>query len=220
MTPPLSSTGSVDDVASSAYSMHTADGRYDLVQRTPEFYRGTSFLMLGGRLVKLDVPEDAEIARFLQGPDAGHSPVGLGPGGATFPEAPCWPWISTPFSPASATSKCSSSPKRGFLLGRLRTTRNTLLFTTLDNVRGRLYRLTLADGEWQREEIALPGLGTVGIGSTSEVDDSFFFYYTGFLTPSSLYFVPDGGEPTVVKCSPVVVRPRGHERRAVRGRFL
>ena len=44
-------------------------------------------------------------------------------------------------------------------LGRVSSTRNHLLITTLDNVRGRLYRLTPGDNGWTTEEITLPGLG-------------------------------------------------------------
>ncbi len=97
------------------------------------------------------------------------------------------------------TSTCSSNPRSGSRSAASARRRTTLLYSTLDNVRGRLYRLTPGDDGWAEEEIELPGLGTVGIGSTGDVDDSFFFYYTDFLTPSSLYFVADGGQPVVVK---------------------
>ncbi len=43
----------------------------------------------------------------------------------------------------------------------------------------------------EKEEIELPGLGSAGIGSTSDYDDHFFFTYTDFLTPSSLYLVAE-----------------------------
>ena len=41
------------------------------------------------------------------------------------------------------------------------------------------------------------------------MNDSFFFYYTDFLTPSSLYFVPDGGKPKMIKSSPSWFDPEG-----------
>ena len=53
--------GSVDDVAVSAFSMHTPEGRFDLVSKTPEFFRGTTYIRLGERLVKIDIPEDADL---------------------------------------------------------------------------------------------------------------------------------------------------------------
>jgi prolyl oligopeptidase len=77
-----------------------------------------------------------------------------------------------------------------------------LLYTTLDNVRGRLYRLKLGDAGWSKEEIELPGIGTVSISSASDTTDDFFFTYTDFVTPSSLYVVRKDGKPEQLKSSP------------------
>jgi prolyl oligopeptidase len=194
--------GSVDDVAVSAYSVHTPEGRYDLVNRTPEFFRGTSYLMLGDRLVKIDVPEDAS----LQGVFKDHMLVGLRSdwtvGGETYPGDALLAIDVDAFLRGNRDFDVLFEPEERVALGRVATTRNHLLITTLDNVRGRLYRLSPGDDGWKREEIPLPGLGTVRLSSTSEDDDSFFFSYTDFLTPSSLYLVRDDAEPVAVKSSP------------------
>jgi prolyl oligopeptidase len=93
-------------------------------------------------------------------------------------------------------------PEERVSLAGVASTRNHLLYTTLDNVRSRLYRLTPGPSEWSKEEIELPGIGTARIGSTSDVDDTFFFTYEDFLTPPSLYLVRMGSEPEKVKSSP------------------
>jgi prolyl oligopeptidase len=80
--------------------------------------------------------------------------------------------------------------------------------STLDNVRGKLYRLT-PDGEaWKKEEIPLPGEGTVRVASTSDETDLFFFGYQDFLTPSSLFLV-DGGKAERVKSLPAFFNTDG-----------
>ncbi len=193
--------GSINDVFVVASSDHTPEGRYDLVNLTPEFFRGTNFLRLDGRLVKLDIPEDATFNGFFKD----RLLLACAPTGPS--AAPpirrtrCWPSTSTTSSRAAGPSRSSSNRRAGFAR-RVASTRNHLLFTTLDNVRSRLYRLTPGENGWTREEIGLPGLGTVGIGSTGDVDDTFFFTYTDFLTPASLYLVRDGAEPVQVKTSP------------------
>ena len=58
--------GSVEDVAVAAYSDHTPEGRYDLVKRVPEFYRDIDYLRLGERLVKLDLPQGAQLKGFFK----------------------------------------------------------------------------------------------------------------------------------------------------------
>ena len=39
-------------MAVAAYSSHTPEGRYDIVNLIPEFFRSTDYLRLGERLVK------------------------------------------------------------------------------------------------------------------------------------------------------------------------
>lgn len=74
------------------------------------------------------------------------------------------------------------------------TTKNRLLLTTLENVQGRAYVYThYKDGRWTRKSLPVPENQTIGIATTSETDDRFFMYMTGFLTPPSL-LLGDAGD--------------------------
>ena len=194
--------GSVSDVSVSAFSMHTPEGRYDIVSKTPEFFRGTTYLRLDERLIKIDIPEDAN----LQGIFKDQMLVALRSawtvGGATHPGDTLLAIDVDDFLAGDRNFDVLFEPEERVSLGRVTSTLNHLLVTTLDNVRGRLYRLTPGEDGWKTEEITLPGLGTIGLGSTGDVDDSFFFTYTDFLTPSSLYLVRDGKDPEQIKSSP------------------
>jgi prolyl oligopeptidase len=77
---------SVDDVFAIAYSDHTKDDRYDLVNLTPEFFRGTNYLRLGGRLVKLDLPEDAQMRGFFKDQMLVSLRSDWAVGGTTYPQ--------------------------------------------------------------------------------------------------------------------------------------
>ncbi len=194
--------GSVDDVGVAASSFHTPEGRYDIVQQIPEFFRGTSFISLGGRLVKLEIPEDAS----LQGIFKDHVLLGLRSdwtvGGTTYPQDALLAIDLDDFLKGDRSFEILFEPSERVSLAEVTHSLNHLLIATLDNVRSRLYRLTPGEQGWKKEEIALPGLGSVSIGSTGDVDDTFFFTYTDFLTPSSLYLVRQGEEPAAVKSSP------------------
>jgi prolyl oligopeptidase len=201
--------GSVDDVASGIYSDHTADGRYDIVSVTPEYYRGTSYLRLDGRLVKLDFPEDAKLYGFFKDHMLLNLRTDWEAGGTTYPADALLTIDLDDFLAGGRDFEVLFEPSERVSFGGLGTTANHLLYSTLDNVRGRLYRLVPGDEGWIKEEIELPGLGTVGLSSTGDADDSFFFTYTDFLSSSGLYFVPDGGEPKMVKRSPSWFDPEG-----------
>ena len=67
-------------------------------------------------------------------------------------------------------------------------TKNILMVSTLDNVRGRTLLFTpTANGKWKRKAMALPDNSTVFISSASNNDDHAMIGVTNFLTPPSLY---------------------------------
>jgi len=194
--------GSVEDVAVTGYSDHTPEGRFDVVSKTPAFFRGTSYLMLGDRLVKIDIPEDADFLGVFKN----HMIVTLRTdwevGGTVYPQDAALIIDIDRFLQGERDFEVLFEPSERVTFGSFSSTRDQLLMTTLDNVRGRLYRLTPSDDGWVKQEIPLPGVGSAGIGSTSDFDNSFFFSYTDFLTPTSLYLAPEGGEPVKVKSMP------------------
>jgi prolyl oligopeptidase len=67
------------------------------------------------------------------------------------------------------------------------TTKNHVLLTTLEHVQGRAYVLTHGkDGKWTRTKLPVPDNQTIGIATSSLLNDKFFLAQTGFLTPSSV----------------------------------
>jgi len=201
--------GSEDLVSVSAFSMHTPEGRYDIVNEVPEFFRGTNYLRLDERLLKIDIPEDASLQGFFKDRMLVALRSDWTVGGATYPQDALLAIDLDDFLQGSREFDVLFEPEERVSLGGVTSTLNHLLMTTLDNVRGRLYRLIPGEQGWSKEEVELPGLGTIRIGSTGDVDDSFFFTYTDFLTPSSLYLVRDGKAPESVKSSPAWFDPDG-----------
>ena len=194
--------GSVDDMVVTAYSDHTPEGRYDIVNLIPEFFRGANYLRLGDRLVKLELPDDADLRGFFKDRMLVTLRSDWNTGGVTYPQDALLAIDLDGFLKGGRDFRILFEPEERVSLDSITLTHNHLLYTTLDNVRGRLYRLSIGETGWTKEEIELPGIGTIRFGSASDVDDSFFFTYTDFLTPSSLYLVRDGAGPEKVKASP------------------
>jgi prolyl oligopeptidase len=200
---------SVDDVSAMGYTKHTPEGSYDLIQKTPEFFKGTSYLVLDGRIIKIDIPDDANFLGFFKDHVGVNLRTDWEVGGTTYKADSL---ISIPlddFLEGSRDFEVLFEPSERVSLGGVTVTRDHMIYSTLDNVRGRLYRLAFGEDGWSEEEIELPGLGTVGIGSAATENDTFFFTYTDYLTPSSLYMVSDGKAPVQVKSSPSWFDPEG-----------
>lgn len=207
-----------DTVFTFGVVLHTAEDRYDVVSMMPKFFRGKNWLRLGGRTVLLDLPEDASLLgifkdRLILSLRSDWTPLDETYGGGSL--------LAIDVDDLLQGSKAFDvlfEPTERTSLGTVSNTRNHLLVSTLDNVRGRLFRFVPESGGWRKEEILVPGLDgrvgfgsiemrsgqwlTVGVGSASEVDDTFFFTYSDFTTPKSLYLVRDGAKPVRVKSSP------------------
>jgi prolyl oligopeptidase len=194
--------GEAGDVAASAYSMHTPEGRYDLVVKTPEFFRGTTYLRRDGELIKIEIPEDADLQGIFKEQMLVSLRTDWSVEGNTYPQDSLLAIGLEAFLRGDRDFSVLFRPEDRVALGGVASTRNYLLVTTMDNVRGKLYRYSLADGAWKKDEIKLPGLGTVGIVGTNDLNDVFFVNYTDFLTPSSLYLVRDGKTLEKAKSSP------------------
>ncbi len=195
--------GEQTDVSVGAYTQVRPEGRYDFVYRTPEFFRGTNYLYLDGRLVRLDIPEDAETRGVFKERLLVTLRTDWNVGGRTYPQDALLAIGLDDFLAGGREFTVLFEPGPRVSLAGVTTTRNHLLLNTLDNVRSRAYKLTPAEtGPWPREEIALPGLGSAGAGPASDTDDTFFFSYTDFLTPSSLWVVRPGREPLRIKTTP------------------
>ena len=193
--------GQPEDVASSGSTLFTHDGNYDFIARTPAFYRQESFLVLGDRLVKIDVPEDANPEGFFKGRMLVSLRTDWTVGGTTYKQGSLLAIGLDPFLRGRRDFEVLFVPSERVSLQSVNQTRDTILITTLDNVRGKLTTLTPAPDGWTREELPLPGLGTVRVTSTDDWQSSFFYSYTDFLNPASLFLV-DKGKAEKVKTAP------------------
>ncbi|MGD8415360.1 MAG: prolyl oligopeptidase family serine peptidase, partial [Candidatus Latescibacterota bacterium] len=194
--------GSVDDVSAGAYSLHTPEGRYDLIYQTPEFFRGTMYLIRDEKPVKLDIPEDADMQGVFKKQMLISLRTDWTVGGKTYPQDGLLAISIDDFLAGGRDFSILFEPQERVALGYVSNTKNHLLVTTLDNVRSRLFTYTLDGKKWKRQEIELPGMGSAGISGASDEDDVFYVTYTDFLTPSSLYIVREDGKPERIKSSP------------------
>jgi prolyl oligopeptidase len=195
--------GKDTDVAVTAVSQHTPEGRYDFVQRIPAFFRQESFLVLGDRLVRLDVPEDADFnfvfkdkALFSLRSDWNVRGQNLRAGSLVAIDL-------DDLLRGSGRFETLFEPSDHEFLAAVSSTRERVVVATLDNVRSRLRFLTLSGTTWARGDVALPGSGATAVVAASDEADVYFFAYEDFLTPSSLWLVEAGSQPARVKSMPV-----------------
>jgi len=194
--------GAVDDVSVSGYSMHTPEGRYDFVTKTPEFFRGTTYIIRDGELVKIEIPEDADMQGIFKEQMLVSLRTDWDVDGTIYPADALLSIGLDDFLAGGREFELLFQPEERISMGRTASTRNYLMITTMDNVRSKLYKYSFADGKWAHEEVELPGLGSAGVFGTTDDNDNYFMNYTDFMTPSSLYYSGSGEAAKLVQSSP------------------
>jgi prolyl oligopeptidase len=192
-----------EDVGASGRSEILSDGRYDIVSRTPAFFRQESFLLLGDRLVKLDLPEDARLRAFFRDRLLFSLRSDWTPGGGrTYREGSLLAGTVDDVLRGVRRFDVLFEPSARVSLAGVDRTRDRVLLETLDKVRSRVTALSLEEAAWKRSEIPTPGVGTADLSATSDATETFFFTYQDFSTPVSLWLTEKGGQPTKVKTMP------------------
>ncbi len=195
--------GREEDVGSFGRTDILSDGRYDVITRIPAFFRQETFLFLGDRLVRLDLPEDARPRLFFRDRLLFSLRSDWTAGGKTYREGSLLAGTVDDLLRGVRRFDVLFEPSARVSLAGVDRTRDRVLLQTLDNVRSRLAALSLKDdGDWTRSEIPTPGIGTADLTAASDESESFFFTYEDFSTPKSLWLVGEGAAPLRVKTMP------------------
>ncbi len=174
-------------------SYRTADVTYNTVSHRPNLYEGTTSVLRDGELVTIDVPLDADIYlirdRLLV---YNRSPWEVG--GRTHEAASLLDIDVDAFLDGSRDFQLVLRPGERQTINSVRTTRDYLLVSMLDNVQAELRRYTREDGAWRYETVPAPEMGNIGIRSTSPTTNHYFFTYSGYTQPTTLYVAEPDGE--------------------------
>ncbi len=175
--------------------------RAHVVTRMPAFYRQETFLMLEDRLVKIGIPEDANIDGLFQDRllVSLRSPWQIAD--QSYPAGALLAIGVDDFLRGARRFETLFAPGPRVSYAGVTTTCSRLYLFTLDNVHTRIHALQPGPEGWTRTEIPLPGLGNASIISVDREKEIFFYLYTDFLTPTSL-FLSEAGRSERIKAQP------------------
>ena len=170
----------------------TADRTYHFVTHRPSFFEAAYHLLQGDRLVKLDLPLDADpylvrdqLALYLRSP--------WETGGRTYAPGTLVAIPVDRFLAGGRDFQVVVQPGERSTIQNVRATRDYLLVSMLNNVRGELRRFGLRDGRWTGETVPAPGVGSMNVVDATSHDNRFFFTFAGFTQPTTLYLSDEDG---------------------------
>ncbi|MBA2664742.1 MAG: S9 family peptidase, partial [Bradymonadaceae bacterium] len=172
-----------------AYGMRIwdQDSAYDFVVKMPTFYTQEQFLYRDATLHRLDLPADAKIAAVINGQLLVELRSSWQRGGVSFGQGALIAASIDAVVRGDAAFVAVFQPGPRQSVQGVSTTRSTVLVSVLDNVVGGLISYTFDGQAWQQKELAVPTMGSVDWLDTSRTTDRFFYRYTGFLSPTSIF---------------------------------
>ncbi|KGI76658.1 prolyl oligopeptidase family serine peptidase [Oleiagrimonas soli] len=180
--------GKPNDLAVSASHHRTPGFERDFVTVAHDFFHSTTYQLKHGKLIRIDVPGDADVHVHRQWLLV-ETKSAWTVGGTTWPAGALLAIHYDEFMAGKRDFTALFTPDEHTALSSFDWTRHHLILDTLKDVQSRLEVLTpQADGSWTRKPLAgAPALSTVSVVDTDpDRDDAYWLDVTGFLTPATL----------------------------------
>ena len=179
--------GEKTDVASTGVRFWDGDDYYDLIIRVPDFFSRHYFRYVDGEVRRIEVPEDAELAGMLDGQLLVELKSDWTVDGTTYAQGALVAGPMASFEAGQPDLSVVFQPDARSSISGVTTTENTVVVNVLDNVVSRLLRFTHGEQGWTSTPLDVPDLGSIDVITADDKSDRFFYDYTGFLTPSTLF---------------------------------
>ena len=187
--------GQKSDVATSAVVLRDAEARtLPLVVRGKDFYHNETYMIGAKGVVRLGLPEKSALHGMVNGRVIVEAKEDWRPAGSST-TIPAGSLVALDLALLRAdpghlkpTLITTAGPREA--LEGVDVTRDNVIATMLDNVRGRLVRFTpTAKGGWRRSVLKLPDNSSIGVAHTTDHDNRALVQVTSFLVPPSQWFV-------------------------------
>jgi len=190
--------GKKDDMGVWGYVINTPERQYRLVRRALTFYTTEIYVEENSDLIKLNIPEDCNVGSFFKNQMLIQLKSDWDINDRTYPQGALISIDYDRFLNGKRDFTIIAEPDARSSITSFRTTKNHLLINMLVNVKSKLYQYTMTNDTWEKEKVKAPDYGSIRIGSTDEFSDRYFFTYTNFLNPSTLYLA-DGSDTQIKK---------------------
>lgn len=182
-------------------TQETADGPQVMVMRLITIFDTEYQLLRDGEYVTIDIPSDAQMGLV-----GDHMVLQLTSdwetGGRTFTEGSIVSVDVSDYLAGSGQVEVVAVPDSRSTINGFAATKDYLLVNQLTDVQGQLHRYWRTADGWESARIDTPPMGAVGIASASVSENRFFFTFSSFTEPTTLYLADEDGSIETVTSLP------------------
>ncbi|MEV6338543.1 prolyl oligopeptidase family serine peptidase [Nocardia vinacea] len=199
--------GNKADLATTPMLLDNGNGRrLSLVRRSPSFWENEVSLVAGTGLVRVALPPKSDVQGFAGNRILVSLRQDWTTDGATFTAGSLVSLDADEFTadPTRLRARPVYIPSASQTLESVLTTRDRIVVTSLDDVKGRATVYTpQPDGSWSGSPVPLPDNATIDAVDADSADSLAYLTVTSFLDPATLWRLDTAtGSVTPVKTSP------------------
>lgn len=195
--------GAPSDMMVAPMTLTDGDGnKLVLIQRNQTFFESHYAVVEGDTLRWLKLPAKSEIHGLLKGRlvlsvQEDWKPEGM-------PLVPAGSLVSVDPKNTERGVEVIFTPDPSQSIDQVGVTKNTVLVSLFDNVRGRAMRFTAVQPgrPWSGQVLDLPDMASIHIVDTDKQSDKAFLSVESYLEPEQLWLLEEGGQPHKVKSAP------------------
>jgi prolyl oligopeptidase len=179
--------GETSNVSAYGYKLTHLDKNYLFLARGMTFYTNELNFYNGKKITRINKPDDASFIGLVGDRALIELKSDWTSDGKIFKQGSI---ISSKISDFISGKKKYSlviAPEARTSIESVITMGNYMLVAKNVNVKSELFKYGISDGKWTTKKIDAPGFGAISIGSSDDKSGDFFFYFTNFLNPSTLY---------------------------------
>ncbi len=179
--------GQENDMTAVVYVINTPERSYTVCLRQITFYSSEHFVLEQGRMIKLDMPEDAHLTGIFKHQILITLKSDWTVDGQRHKQGALLSAEYSAFIRGDRRMTLIDQPDEHSSITSVATTKNLLLISKLTDVTSSLFCYSFARDKWQNQKANLPQLGSISIISTDDFSDRYFITYSDFITPVALF---------------------------------
>lgn len=176
-----------DDVVAFSTIINDGAEKHVLVGHYKTTFTLESFLWKNDELIKLDIPDDSQIHSILKNQLVISLKSDWKVSGKTFKQGSLVSLDLPLLVKNEKKIQTLYQPDAYSSIAGVSNTKNKLLVTLLNNVKNELYSCSFENGSWEKVKVKAPDLGTIYLSDVNLLSDEYYFTYSNFLTPTTLY---------------------------------
>jgi len=183
-----------DAASVGAFGSVTRDGdkAYTWISEAKTFYEGQNYIWEDGKITKLDIPDDASANAILNNQLIVQLKSDWEANGNTYKTGTVLSLNFTELLKGNKQIQVVMVPDALSSISQISTTKNKLLISLLTDVISQLHIYSFNNGSWENEKVAAPDFGTISISAADDLSDQYFFSFSNFVTPTTLYMADAG----------------------------